>query len=146
MQIKYCIAIWSTAVVAVIDLEILSFAFMTKYEGFYLTFPPSESNIRLQTHHLKMVDDRFLFLKTINDSYTPLKLSALKNTKVCIDWFHRYLPRFRIIMKPRLKSFHCFQQFLRHIYCWFPVTRKLLSTVTEPRRNWINMKVPLDLF
>ena len=61
-------------------------------------------------------------------------------------WLNCYLPRFRIIKKPRLKSFHCFQQFLRHVYCWVPVTRKLLCTVTEPKRNWINIKVPLDLF
>lgn len=115
---------------AVIALEILLFAFTT-YEGLYLTFPMSESNIRLQTHHLKMVDHRFQYLKATKNSYTSLKLSALKNTKVCIDWFNRYLPRFRIIQKPRLKSFHCFQQFLRHVYCWFPVTRKLLRTVAE---------------
>lgn len=75
LQIKSSIALRSTAVIVVIALEILLFAFTTKYERLYLTFPMSESNIRLQTHHLKMVDDCFL---STNDSYTSLKLSAQK--------------------------------------------------------------------
>lgn len=118
--------------VTVIALEILSFAFSTKYEKLYLMYHVSESNIRLQTHHLKMVDGRVLSLKATHNSHTPIKRSALKILNVGIDWFWPYLSMFRIIEKPRLKSFHCFQQFLRHVYCWFLVTRKPLCTLTEP--------------
>lgn len=36
-----------------------------------------------------------------------------------------YLSGLRILQQPRLESFHDFQQFLRHVYCWHPDARKL---------------------
>lgn len=68
-----------------------------------------------------------------------------KNTHVCIDQCNRYLPMFRIIKKPRLKSFHCFQQFLRHVYCWSLSTGSHCAPGRNRRETGQNRKVPQDL-
>lgn len=135
---------WSTAVVGVRALERLLFAYTTESEGFYVTFPMSDSNIRLQTHHLKMVAERFLFLKTTGDIDASAKLPALKTHKgLC-----RLVPSLpsEVPYYPGAETgvFPLFAAAPPPWWALLPCTRKLLRTVTEPKRNWINMKVPLE--
>lgn len=53
-------------------------------------------------------------VKTVVNGHEPVRLDRVSG----------YLSRLRTVLDPGLKSLHCFQQLLRHVYCWYPVPRK----------------------